>query len=37
MVRLFRLLRSLLWDVFNVFFPSPEWVEKGRREVENDH
>lgn len=27
-------IRRLLWDIFNVFFPSPEWLEEGRLERE---
>lgn len=27
-------IRRLLWDVWNVFFPSPEWLEEARLEKE---
>jgi len=27
-------IRRLLWDVWNVLFPTPEWLEEGRREWE---
>jgi hypothetical protein len=33
-MKILKQIRRLLWDVWNVFFPTPEWLEEGRLEKE---